>query len=168
MTATRPTLKRDAQLLSPEARQFFRSLDAVHVVYGCGTTLPEEAMVKLASIFGTTGRLGVLRGYAHHETLDIYRKLPAGETALTILASPFLIARTAWCCMRQSRRWPWDRYDEYLEVPLGEIRARFGIKAARGCWAGRRTRRSGPRSGRWRRCGLRTVRWRWRAEGTQP
>lgn len=130
--AAHPNLKRDAQLPSPEARQFFRSHDAVHVVYGCGTTLPEEAIVKLASIFGTTGGLGVLRGYAHHETLDIYRKLPVGETALTILASPFLIARTAWRCKRQSRRWPWDRYDEHLEVPLREIRARFRIRAARG------------------------------------
>jgi hypothetical protein len=130
--AANPGLKRDAQLLSPDARQFFRSHDAVHVVYGCGTTMPDEAIVKLASLFGTTGGLGVLRGYAHHETLDIYRKLPVGETALAILASPFLIARTAWRCMRQARRWPWDQYDDYLDMPLREIRARFGIKVARG------------------------------------
>lgn len=57
--AANPLLKRDEHLISPEARQFFRSHDAVHVVYGCGTSMPDEAIVKLASIFGTTGRLSV-------------------------------------------------------------------------------------------------------------
>lgn len=61
--AANPMLKREADLLSPQARQFFRSHDAVHVVYGCGTSMSDEAIVKLASIFGTRGGLDVLRGY---------------------------------------------------------------------------------------------------------
>ena len=128
--AFNPMLKRDSNLLSPEARQFFRSHDVVHVVYGCGTTMPDEAIVKLVSIFGTTGGLKVLRGYLHHETLDIYRKLPVSGTLVALAASPFLIVRTVWRCARQSDRWPWVQFDEYLDISLREVRARFRIKVA--------------------------------------
>ena len=130
--AANPMLKRDADLLSPEAQQFFRSHDAVHVVYGCGTSMPDEAIVKLASIFGTTGGLSVLRGYLHHETLDIYRKLPLGSTVLALLMAPYLIVRTIWRCAHQSQRWPWERNDKLLNVSLRELRSQFGIKVAHG------------------------------------
>ena len=125
-----PQLKRDAELVSPQARQFFRSHDAVHVVYGCGTSMADEAIVKLASLFGTTGGRQVLRGYVHRETLDIYRRLRIGSTLMAVICAPWLIARTVWCCARQRRRWPWLGYEVYLDVPLREIRASFGIKVA--------------------------------------
>jgi hypothetical protein len=128
--AANPMLKRESDLLSSEARQFFRSHDAVHVVYGCGTTMPDEALVKLASIFGTTGGFGVLRGYLHHETRDIYRELPLSETAVALLVSPFLVARTVWRCVRQSERWPWLQFDKYLDVSLRQVRAQFRIRVA--------------------------------------
>ncbi len=125
-----PFLKRDDDLLSLEAKQFFRAHDVVHVLYGCGTTMPDEAVVKLSSLLGTTGGLAVLRGYANHETLDIYTKLPFGSTVLALLASPYLILRTLWRCSRQTRRWPWVEHQAYLHTPLNEIRSEFGIKVA--------------------------------------
>lgn len=125
-----PELKRDSQLVSPEARQFFRSHDVVHVLYGCGTSMPDEAVVKLVSLFGTTGGLQVLRGYTHFETLDIYRKLPVGSTLLALAMAPYLIVRTLWRCTRQSRRWPWVGHEPYLNLPLSDTRARFRIKVA--------------------------------------
>lgn len=127
--AANPTLKRGSAL-SPEAQEFFRCHDTVHVLYGCGTTMPDEAVVKLASLFGTTGGLSVLRGYRLHESQDIYRKLPLGSTALALLLAPCLIARTVWKCSRQPRAWPWSRHDKYLDTPLCELRVRFGIKVA--------------------------------------
>jgi len=128
--ASNPTLKRDADLLSPQARTFFRSHDTVHVVYGCGTSMPDEAVVKLASLCGTTGGLAVWRGYMNHESFDIYRKLPFGSTLLAVLAAPYLIVRTIWRCMRQRKRWPWDQHQDWMHVPLREIRATFGIRVA--------------------------------------
>jgi hypothetical protein len=125
-----PNLKRDADLLSPEARHFFRSHDVVHVVYGCGTSMPDEAIVKLASLFGTTGGRRVLRGYSHYETLDIYRELPLGSTLLALASAPYLIVRTVWCCVHQVRRWPWVGYEQYLHKPLADVRADFGIRVA--------------------------------------
>jgi hypothetical protein len=93
--------------------------------------MPDEAIVKLASLFGTTGGRLVLRGYTHHEALPIYRHLPIGSTVAALLAAPYLILRTVWRCKRQKRRWPWKGYEPYLKLPLAQIRADFGIKVAR-------------------------------------
>ncbi|HSV82428.1 MAG TPA: hypothetical protein VLK85_24810 [Ramlibacter sp.] len=125
-----PELKREDQLVSAEARSFFRSHDIVHVLYGCGTSMPDEAIVKLASLFGTTGGLQVLRGYTHHETLDIYRRLPVASTLAALLVAPYLLARTIWRCRRQPRRWPWADNDQYMRTTLAELRSTFGIRVA--------------------------------------
>ena len=92
--------------------------------------MPDEAIVKLASLFGTTGGVTVLRGYMNHETADIYTKLPVGSTLLALLLAPYLIARTVWQCSRQKRRWPWVEHAQYMNTPLVELRSEFGIKVA--------------------------------------
>ena len=61
--------------MSRAAQEIFRCHDAVHVVYGCDIALGDEAIVKIASIFGTTAGLRVLKGYSLHESLQIYRQL---------------------------------------------------------------------------------------------
>ncbi|MEO6408406.1 MAG: hypothetical protein ABIO45_06585 [Burkholderiaceae bacterium] len=129
--AQNPSLKRSGDL-SPEARRFFHSHDVVHVLYGCGTTMPDEAIVKLASLCGTTGGVSILKGYLHHESLDIYRKLPLADTLLALLMAPWLIARTVWRCALQVRRWPWASHAPHLHTPLHELRAEYGIKVAHG------------------------------------
>lgn len=130
--AANPGLKREGELSSAEAKQFFRCHDAVHVLYGCGTTMPDEAIVKLASIFGSTAGLGVLRGYASYDSLDIYTKLPLMGTLAAVAMSPYLVIRTIWRCSHQLKRWPWADHQQYLETPLHELRAQFGIKVAHG------------------------------------
>ncbi len=92
--------------------------------------MPDEAIVKLASLFGSNGGLTILRGYTHFETLDIYRKLPLGSTLLALVLAPYLIIRTLFRCSRQSRRWPWLGFERYMAVPLSEIRSEYNIKVA--------------------------------------
>ena len=122
-----PHLKR-GDALSPEARAFFLSHDVVHVLYGCGTSMSDEAVVKLSSLFGTDGGFSILRGYRLHESLDIYRKLPLGGALLALVASPWLIVRTFWRCAQQAAKWPWSNYERHMQTPLCALRARFGIK----------------------------------------
>lgn len=124
--AAHPQLKRGA-LLSPEARAFFHCHDVVHVLYGCGTSMPDEAIVKIASIFGTTGGLSVLRGYRLHESRDIYTKLRLGSTLQAVLLAPYLIVRTVWRCKRQAQPWPWSQHQQYMNTPLAQLRAEFGV-----------------------------------------
>lgn len=122
-----PHLSRGAAL-SPEARDFFDSHDVVHVVFGCDTSLPHEAVVKLSSIFGTTGGLSVLGGYRLHESIDIYKRLDPGEVLRTILRSVVIVPRTLIRCLRQRRRWPWTDFALHLDTPLHVLRAEFGIR----------------------------------------
>jgi hypothetical protein len=116
--------------LSPEAQLFFQRHDVVHVVYGCGTSLPDEAIVKIASMLGTTGGLGVLSGYRLHELIEVYRNLPLIATLRSVAFSSFLIPRTVWRCLRQCRRWPWEQFEPYMNRPLCELRSEFGIRVA--------------------------------------
>jgi hypothetical protein len=118
--------------MSPEAQQFFRCHDAAHVVFGCGTALDDEAVVKIASIFGTTEGLRVLKGYRLHESLQIYKQIPLSAALASIARSVVVVPRTLLRCMRQRSRWPWAEFEQYLGVQLREIRQRFGITVAHG------------------------------------
>lgn len=124
-----PQLKRGDDL-SPDAKDFFRSHDVVHVLYGCGTSMPDEAVVKLSSLFGTTGGFSILRGYRLHDSLEIYLKLPLGSSIVALLSAPYLIARTLWRCSRQPAKWPWSNHEQYMHTALRELRAQFGIRVA--------------------------------------
>lgn len=125
-----PGLKR-GEALSPAAQDFFRCHDVVHVLWGCDTSLPHEAIVKLSSFFGTSEGLRVMRGYRLYDSLDIYRALPVGEVLWTILIAPVLVPRTLARCAGQKRKWPWDAFEPLLARPLGELRREYGIKVAR-------------------------------------
>jgi hypothetical protein len=116
---------------SREAQEFFRCHDAAHVVFGCGTTLSDEAIVKVASVCGTSGGFGVLHGYRLHESREIYRQLEKLEMLSTALKAPILVPRTLFHCLRQERRWPWSNFERYLNVSLCDIRKEFGIRVAR-------------------------------------
>jgi hypothetical protein len=116
--------------LSPDAREFFRCHDVVHVVFGCDTSLPREAVVKLSSLFGTTGGFSVLRGYRLHESIDIYRRLDPVEALTTILRSVVIVPRTLIRCLRQRKRWPWAEFARHLDSPLHALRAEYGIRVA--------------------------------------
>lgn len=113
--------------LSKEAAEFFRCHDAAHVVFGCGNTLDDEAVVKLSSIFGTTAGFQVLKGYRLHESIQIYKSLQVMEVLSSIARSVFLIPRTIFRCKRQRHRWPWRDFDDHLNTPLHQIRSEFGI-----------------------------------------
>ena len=117
--------------MSPEAQRFFRSHDVAHVVFGCSTALDHEAVVKIASILGTTAGLGVLRGYRLHESVEIYKQLRLRAVLTSIARSVAIVPRTAFRCLRQRSRWPWTEFDGYLDVSLRDIRQQFGITVAR-------------------------------------
>lgn len=117
--------------ISPQGIAFFSAHDAVHVVFGCGTSLREEAAVKVASIFGTTAGWSVLRGYSLHESAAIYRRLRFLEVIRTMAEGFVLVPRTIRACRAQRELWPWHAHEKFMSVPLGAIRARFNIQVFR-------------------------------------
>lgn len=56
--------------MSPQAAFFLRCHDTVHVVFGCGVDLDDEAVVKLARLLGTKASLGSLRGKVLRKSLE--------------------------------------------------------------------------------------------------
>ena len=120
----------------------FARHDAVHVVYGCGTTLPQELVVKLGSLFGGSGGtggtgctvgtvgFGVLRGYFLHEAQDIHRRLTWAVVLHALWWSVVTVPRTITRCWRQRRRWPWAEDEAGLQRPLNALRAAYGTKVA--------------------------------------
>ena len=129
--AVNPHLQRGDDL-SPDARDFLRSHDVGQVLYGHGTWMPDEGVVKLSSVFvfGTTGGFYVLRGYRLHDSLEIYRTLPLGSSLMALLSAPYLIVCTLWRCSRQSANWPWSSHGHHIYMALRELRAQFGIRPA--------------------------------------
>jgi ubiquinone biosynthesis protein Coq4 len=128
-SAVHPGLVRGSAM-SAQAQHFFRCHDVVHVVYGCSTGLDDEAVVKVASIFGTTAGFRVLEGYRLREALDIYQQLRIREVLPSIARSVVVVPRTVVRCLRQRARWPWSNFEEHLDTPLAELRRNFGIKVA--------------------------------------
>lgn len=124
-----PDLTR-GEALSPDAQAFFQRHDAVHVAYGCDTSLPHEAIVKLSSFFGATEGFGVMQGYRLYDSLDIYRQLRAADILATLAAAPVIVPRTIWRCLRQPKRWPWTGFEALLDQPLDGLRSEYGIRVA--------------------------------------
>ena len=124
----------DVDAMPPAAQAFFRCHDVAHVVYGCGITLPDEAVVKISSVFGTSAGLGVLQGYRLEDSRRIYTTLDRNEVRSTILGAAVIVPRTIARCLRQHAKWPWPQagHARWLDVPLVELRATFGIRVARG------------------------------------
>lgn len=116
------------RVVSPAAREFFRCHDAAHVVFGCSTTLLNEAIVKLWSLFGTTAGLSLLRAYRLPESNEVYEQLERREIVHTAMRSLTIVPRVLWRCARMRKRWPWAEFEKYLDVPLVEIRREFGIQ----------------------------------------
>ncbi len=114
--------------ISDSARKFFRCHDVAHVVFGCSTTLTNEAMVKIWSFFGTTAGLSLLRDYRSPESKEIYEQIKWSDVPGTALRSMRVVPLVLFRCLRMHKRWPWSDFDEYVNVRLAEIRREFGIR----------------------------------------
>jgi hypothetical protein len=113
---------------SAAAQEFFRCHDAAHVVFACDTTLPQEGIVKLWSLFATDAGLGLLRDYRLPESREIYETLTLPEELRATRVALAALPRVLWRAQHLRKRWPWRAFDEYLQVPLREIRREFGIR----------------------------------------
>lgn len=113
---------------SEAAREFFTAHDTAHVVFGCSISLPDEAYLKICSMFGTSEGLGVLRGYALAESKEIYSEFTPREIVQTAFRSLQIVPRSIWHCLRMHERWPWRDHQQFLNLPLSTIRGRFGIR----------------------------------------
>ncbi|MFK7955588.1 MAG: hypothetical protein AB8B96_05795 [Lysobacterales bacterium] len=113
---------------STTANEFFRCHDAAHVVFGCGLSLEHEVVVKVSTVFGSTGGMKILKGYALPESHEIYEEITILDGAKVAAKTLIIVPKILWRCFRMSRRWPWDEFDAYLDLRLIDLREEFGIR----------------------------------------
>lgn len=114
--------------LPPEAAQFFRRHDTCHVVFGLDTSIPQEAMADVVTIFGVDISFFRYLGYLKlQEARDVIES--AGKWTLfaeSIKATPYM-----WGAYRLARkmkqRFPWDAQEALMDQSLAKIRADYGI-----------------------------------------
>jgi hypothetical protein len=115
-------------LSASESAEFFRCHDVAHVVFGCGTTLTNEARVKIWSFFGTTAGLSLTRDYRSPDSQEIYEQINWRDIPRTVIRSIVSVPRVLFRCLQMRKRWPWSEFEGYMDVRLDEIRREFGIR----------------------------------------
>lgn len=115
--------------VSPAAAELFHYHDLAHVIFGCDTSLEQEAMADVWTIFGTD--VG-LKGYVSYLRLPEVRRVvmePGLINTLkaTIRGWPRLV-RVARRARAMKKKWPFHGADAYLDRPLDALRDEFGVR----------------------------------------
>jgi hypothetical protein len=116
--------------LPPESRALFRNHDVCHVIFGLDTTLADEGMADVRTLFSCD--VG-WRTYARYMTSDpeakaIFKELGyvrAVWAVLIIVPRMFRAIGEAW---RTRKRWPWEAPADYFDRSLGDLRREYGIR----------------------------------------
>lgn len=114
--------------ISSEAAKLFQSHDATHVLFGHDSSINQEALNDLVTIMCTT--MNLFKYVA-------YLKLPEARMAFKgVSTSNFLVA-TVYTLQRfpevikisraMKKKWPWNFRLEYLDIPLNQLRKKYGI-----------------------------------------
>jgi hypothetical protein len=121
-------------LLKPDSAdvqtaKFFHSHDACHVLFGLDTTLQDEGLADLWTVFGTNFGL---RRYASYLCTDaaarqIVKDIGLLQTIATALRLLPLVARVFLRSQKMKEKWRWGDEERYLDCPLVELRHEFNI-----------------------------------------
>ena len=117
--------------VTPEAGELTAALEAhdvVHIIFGLDTSEIDEVVAHAWMLLGTTLTHAELHAAARSR---LHRHLSAqlghlGRLRLMLRALPRLV-RAARRARRMLKRWPWQGYRQFLDRPLTELRAEFGI-----------------------------------------
>jgi ubiquinone biosynthesis protein Coq4 len=118
----------DEGALDGIARELFHNHDVAHVVFGCDTTIRQEALIDTWTLFGSD--LGLSAYVRYMQTPEAKQILvDAGFFTLlreAIFALPDLV-RVIVRARRMKKRWPWRDHETYLDRPLDQVREELGI-----------------------------------------
>ena len=111
-----------------ETAAIFAGHDAIHVVFGCSTSLVDEARADLWTMLATTMTLRRYSGYLNNPTVKaLFLSYPLGQLILSFLAV-FDTPRLWWRARQMTQPWDFDAWADHLDEPLGVIRARYNIR----------------------------------------
>ena len=118
--------------ISHQAREFFKSHDIAHVLFGCDISLFGEGSVKIWTIFGTTlGFWNHIRGYREASAFRLSRNFTFAHVMRNIFKFLFSIPILIVKARKMHKPWPWSDFESYLDMPINEIRQEFNIQVSR-------------------------------------
>jgi ubiquinone biosynthesis protein Coq4 len=119
----------DEDALDGQARELFHSHDIAHVIFGCDTSLLQEAMVDTWTLFGSTvGARAYIAYLGTEEARRVILDAGVARTLWTVLRGLPRLVSVARRARAMKKRWPWSEHAEYMNRPLSEIRTEFGIR----------------------------------------
>ena len=123
-----------AEQMSPQSANWFRSHDAVHVVFGCNTTPEQEALTSTWTMFGTDWHWseavgeGLRPDQRDRFMKDIFGNVGYGRMTFLVFATLPGVIEVRRRARAMSRKWAKERYEKYLDVPLAKIRSEYRIE----------------------------------------
>jgi hypothetical protein len=106
----------------------FRRHDVGHVVFGCDTTLNGEPLADTFCMFGSDVKLKEYAEYAKiPETKKIFKDAGIWLMVYACVRCVPAVIVALWRCWRMPKKWSFWHNDQWLDVPLRQIRAEFGI-----------------------------------------
>ena len=121
--------------LPSESFALFRNHDICHVIFGLDTTLEDEAIADMRTLFSSD--VGVRR-YASYLAQDeqaqaLFKELGyLRSTWVTVKAIP-RICRAALEALRLTKRWPWDAPVSFQNRTLADLRRESASTSSESC-----------------------------------
>ncbi|MGB5700732.1 Coq4 family protein [Muriicola sp.] len=112
-----------------EVKNFFRSHDIAHVLFGCDISLFGEGAVKIWTIFGTTlGFWKHIRAYQKANAFELSRNFSLSHVLRNIfrflLSIPALVIRAK----KMTKPLPWTNFEPHLDTSISELRKEYNIR----------------------------------------
>jgi hypothetical protein len=114
--------------MSDEIPQTFEQHDAVHVLFGCRTTIEDEIAAHIWMLFGTTAKLGEMhRTVANQEHGNVLSNIGHLKLIGIWLVCLPRILSIIIKCSRMKKRLVLEELEKLKKQPLCEIRRQYDI-----------------------------------------
>lgn len=117
------------ETMSSEIEESFEQHDAVHVLFGCGTSIQDEIAAHIYMLFGTTAKVGEMhKAVAAKEHRSVLSGIGHFKlTGIWIGCVP-RIARIILNCLRMKKKVAFEEIASLKNQSLSDIRREHGIR----------------------------------------
>jgi hypothetical protein len=114
--------------MDAESARLFHGHDCCHVLFGCDTSTVGEGLVDTWTLIGSDVGFSTYSKYLNSPTVKaIFRQVGLGPLLWGFLIGLPDVIRAAWRAWHMKKKWPFFSADTYMQRPIREIRAEFGI-----------------------------------------
>lgn len=118
---------------NPETQRMFDAHDSLHVLFALDTRVLHESLVDLHTLMGSDAGLKVLIDYSKApEIKEIFKEAGVWPLAKGLIHALRYIPHARRNAKAMSKKWEWWGYERYLNTPLSELRAEYGVGLADG------------------------------------